>query len=977
MVTFRKHYDPLSGSLSMVTQEGSLVQKYDVYNKEYIPDRRIRPTAIHPECGITDPAGILSNGVVNQFLTDISWYQGEMIPENIILDSNKDFIIDRSSNTNNRGRITIYKNVPFDKPLVLSFSATFVDLVGGRVRRRLSFQGSITLTSSTFADAPLTFIPFCPRGDTFNPLTDMTYLSLVGDLKAGNELIPQAHWWYRKTASGLKPLGSEYDGYKSREIKIPTSEIGKDAHYVCRIKDCRHELADLQETYLNNELGKITDCPRNLLAKQYLLDLNEELRAGVVVEGEDADGKYLCTPHPETVYALNGGKEHRDLFSGKIKFKENTAYSLRISCKYVDPNGENKIGGYLLFVYTDGTTKGCSIYAYNTLKEGRVTSDPTKTLSRISWTYGHVVPLYIYDIQLTEEYNHNLLQGNTEEIRAGNQDTGTDADKFKLASVLIPGGLSAGRVLTLKVDEIIDITGSPAVYSVGIFQKNEFGAVTASNIVDITKVSPVAHVTVNSAYNPDSPVWLYLYAGKAGATTGNSTVFKNVQLVSGRLAWNMLGEDIPELIVGDGSESVAKSSSIGIESELFVGGKYTLSVDDIVNLKGDASEYTVFIRRFDGTGNTIVSDWVKLTKNDKKAILTINNNYIAGDGVNTKLVIHSGIKDTVSSNMVQFKNVRLLLGDSAYPSMPPYSPHFIPAAPDIESMAGLITLPDGYRPDGDPTGFEEYDYTLTTAYPPDKWKICTPYGSSADGLIDIPSDVSVFPAWAEISTADGIVKNPQKYYSLDWGNGKRGISTMLDASELSVDLLTLNPVLYRGLDKVKYAAKGVTLKISELEDIAAGSRIIVEIPPHIPSATGFVNARKNGIGFSIAYKANGDASIFIYGDSLRKSAVLNGIQNTIQRFEFKIGATLEESQFYINGSLYTGAFGGDNIGGGSLFSVDRYSIASLIEIYSPDSALLHKWDFQGATITERLSDKSDAANKISLLTLSDFELVPM
>lgn len=969
MVTFRKHYDPLSGSLSMVTQEGSLVQKYDVYNKEYIPDRRIRPTAIHPECGITDPAGILSNGVVNQFLTDISWYQGEMIPENIILDSNKDFIIDRSSNTNNRGRITIYKNVPFDKPLVLSFSATFVDLVGGRVRRRLSFQGSITLTSSTFADAPLTFIPFCPRGDTFNPLTDMTYLSLVGDLKAGNELIPQAHWWYRKTASGLKPLGSEYDGYKSREIKIPTSEIGKDAHYVCRIKDCRHELADLQETYLNNELGKITDCPRNLLAKQYLLDLNEEMRQGIVIEGEDADGKYLCISHPETVYKLNGGKEHRDLFSGKIKFKENTAYSLRISCKYVDPNGENKIGGYLLFVYTDGTTKGCSIYAYNTLKEGRVTSDPTKTLSHISWTYGHVVPLYIYDIQITETYNHNVLKGDTEEVAVVALDP-SDTNKYR--RIEISNNLGANWRVTVKVDDIENVSGEATEYTVSLLQDGNV-------ITESKNLSPVykAHTfLINDKYNPSGdPAYLALYAGKALNTAGCSVKYKNVQMHTGLYALNVLGRDIEELVVGDGGEDKFQCGKENINEMLGVGNKYTLSVDEIIDIKGTPAKYTVFIQQIINGSGVIVSDSLTISQNAKNVVLTINDKYVVG--TNATVVLYAGESGRTAGNMVQFKNVRLLLGESVLPSIPPYSPHFIPAAPDIESMAGLITLPDGYRPDGDPTGFEEYDYTLTTAYPPDKWKICTPYGSSADGLIDIPSDVSVFPAWAEISTADGIVKNPQKYYSLDWGNGKRGISTMLDASELSVDLLTLNPVLYRGLDKVKYAAKGVTLKISELEDIAAGSRIIVEIPPHIPSATGFVNARKNGIGFSIAYKANGDASIFIYGDSLRKSAVLNGIQNTIQRFEFKIGATLEESQFYINGSLYTGAFGGDNIGGGSLFSVDRYSIASLIEIYSPDSALLHKWDFQGATITERLSDKSDAANKISLLTLSDFELVPM
>lgn len=976
MAIFNRTYSPLRTQLSMLVAEGSLTQDYDADNKVYTPDRRIRPTAIQPVCRITDPAGILDNGVINRYITDVKWYENEISEANLISPNDTKYKIDSTSNTDSRGRIIVMKNVHFDTPVTLIFTATFADMVNGKLRRKAYFVGRSVLASNVAASSPLVLKADYPRGRCFNPIKGLDHLKLTADLASGDKPVPAAYWWYKKNGIN-ETLITDFVGHNTRELEVPTASIGKEQHYVCKTQDCRQDLTQLRDNHTRAGLDKIADCPRNLLAKQYLLDLNEELRAGVVVEGEDADGKYLCTPHPETVYALNGGKEHRDLFSGKIKFKENTAYSLRISCKYVDPNGENKIGGYLLFVYTDGTTKGCSIYAYNTLKEGRVTSDPTKTLSRISWTYGHVTPLYIYDIQLTEEYNHNLLQGNTEEIRAGNQDTGTDADKFKLASVLIPGGLSAGWTLTLKVDEIIDITGSPAVYSVGIFQKNESGAVTASNIVDITKASPVAHVTVNSAYNPNSPVWLYLYAGKAGATTGNSTVFKNVQLVSGRLAWNMLVEDIEELIVGDGSESVAKSSSIGIESELFVGGKYTLSVDDIVNLKGDASEYTVFIRRFDGTGNTIVSDWVKLTKNDKKAILTINNNYIAGDGVNTKLVIHSGIKDTVSSNMVQFKNVRLLLGDSAYPSMPPYSPHFIPAAPDIEAESERIELPAGYRPDEQGKTID-HEFTLVTRLPPYKFSVVTPYGDDS-GVISIPSDVKLFPAWIKADVSGiGTLDHPERYFSADWGNGLKGMNVILDADGIGLGVQEVAPDVVEGTEHVRYAVKGgVSSSVANLEELVAGTRIVIEIPPYIPAQTTYVYFAKNGVGCVIAYKSNGEASIFIHGGSVRWATVVAGVQNAIQRFEFVIGATLAETKMYINKTLYQGAFGDAGAGGSSVVGLVSGGIVSLMEVYSPDGTLLHKWDFQGATITERLSDKADTANKITLRAGDGFELVPV
>ena len=142
-------------------------------------------------------------------------------------------------------------------------------------------------------------------------------------------------WWYRKTASGLNLLGSEYEGYKSREIKIPTSEIGKDAHYVCRIKDCRHDLADLKETYLQEELDKMADYPRNMLAKQYFRSLNDEIKPGVVTEGEDADGKYICIPDPSLLRTYVGADKFGDLFGGKISFKENTAYVVRIKGKSI------------------------------------------------------------------------------------------------------------------------------------------------------------------------------------------------------------------------------------------------------------------------------------------------------------------------------------------------------------------------------------------------------------------------------------------------------------------------------------------------------------------------------------------------------------------------------------------------------------------------------------------------------------------
>ena len=87
---------------------------------------------------------------------------------------------------------------------------------------------------------------------------------------------------------------------------------------------------------------------------------------------------------------------------------------------------------------------------------------------------------------------------------------------------------------------------------------------------------------------------------------------------------------------------------------------------------------------------------------------------------------------------------------------------------------------------------------------------------------------------------------------------------------------------------------------------------------------------------------------------------------------------MEECQLFLNGKLYTGTFGNIENGGGNSFDIDMNSRVSLIEFYSSDNALLHKWDFEGSTDDERLSDKAETENKINFSKKSEgFELIPV
>lgn len=845
MAIFNRTYSPLRTQLSMLVTEGSLTQDYDADTRIYTPDRRIRPTAIQPMCGIIDPSGILEDGIVNRYITDVKWYENEISEANLISATNSKYIIDSTSNTGNRGRIIVVKNVPFDAPVTLIFTATFVDMVNGKLRRKAYFIGRSVLASNVAASSPLVLKTDYPRGRCFNPIKELDHLKLSADLISGDTSIPTAYWWYKK--NGLnESLITDYVGHNLRELRVPTSSIGKEQHYVCKAQDCRQNLTEVRNEYLQAELDKMADYPRNLLAKQYFLDLNDEIKPGVVTEGKDADGKYICIPNPSTlhIYVTDNGK--RDLFSGKMSFKENTVYAIRVVGKYVSEI-ENQWGFAFVIVYTDGTVSSAFRLGVKVNEKIELVhkSASGKTISHISCTYGFIVPSYIYDIQVTEEYNYNLLEGNTEEVTI---EATTETSKSRAIGLV---GLSANMKVSLKIDEIIHSSGDSTVFTVYIRQydpANPSTSVNLSGFIDIPIDNNAYYTfTINDSYNNSYKTELRFYAGKSGQTQGNKITFKNIQLIQ---------------------------------------------------------------------------------------------------------------------------------GETVLPSMPAYTPHFIPSAPDIEVESEAIQLPEGYRPEVQGKTIN-HEFTLVTRFPPYRTSVVTPYGDDS-GVISIPSDVKLFPARIQVDVSGiGTLDHPERYFSADWGNGLKGMNVLLDADDIGLGIQEVEPDVVEGLDKVKYATSGVLLPFANLEDFVAGSRIVVEIPPHAPKSTGYLKVRKNGIGLMIAYMGNGNVSIFLYGDGIGKTTTLHGRQNAIQRYELRIGASLDEYQLFLNGKLYTGAFNDSNTGEDSSVVFDRDSLVSLMEYYSPDNVLLHKWDFEGNTNTEIFSDKADTENKINFIKGGEYKLIPV
>lgn len=974
MVAFNKVYSPLLTQLSLSVKEGALIQDYDVDNKIYTPDRRIRPTMIQPQCSVVDREGVIESGIVNRYITDVKWYENRIDDDHLIQSTSTQYKVDISSNTDSRGHIIVYKNVPFDAPVTLIFTATFVDLVGNKIRRKAYFMESITLATDSYSSSPLVLKPSMPRGNKYNPLTNLKYMTLAADLCSGNTVIPAAYWWYRKR-NGQETLVTDYVGHNLRELQVPATELekGKLNQYVCKVQDCRQNLTDVRNEYLQEELDKISDYPRNLLAKQYFLDLNDEVQPGVVTEGEDADGKYICIPSPSVLYAYVGKTEQRDLFSGKMSFKENTVYILRVVGKHVSET-ESQWGFAFMIAYTDGTISYAKFGDNaNKKREFVIKSTPNKTISHISCTYGFDIPSYIYGIQITEEYNYNLLEGDTEEVTINIEDNGTNSDNYKLAARNISKSLNAGNKVTVSIGDVVNLKGESTEYTVLIYQIKESGNQSIGSVLSASKKTSI--LTIPSSFNSADPCVLYLYAGKSGATAGNSVKYNSVQLIEGEYAWNVLGEDIEELVVGEGADHQGKYKYIQFNNELTIGGKYTLDIGDIVNLKGEATEYTVFIQQNNGDVSTIVSDVLRVT-DTKRVTFTINDKYVKNQNVTTSLLLFAGVSGATSGNIVQFKNIRLLQGETALPSAPSYTPHFIPSAPDIEVESESIQLPEGYRPDVQGKTIN-HEFALTSEMPAYNVKVVTPYGDDS-GVISIPNNVKLFPAWIQVDVAGiGTLDNPEKYFSADWGNGLKGMNVLLDADDIGLGVQEVEPDVVEGLDKVRYAASGINLPFNNIEDFVEGSRIVLEIPPNTPNKNAYISFRKDGFGLLIMYNVNGNVSLFIYGYNKRMSTIIKYVESVILRYELLIGATLEECQLFLNSGPYTGSFGNIENGGGNSFNIDVNSRVSLVEIYSPENVLLHKWDFEGDTDDERLSDKAETENKVNFSKSDGFEFIPV
>lgn len=517
MAIFGVAYSPLRVSVGMQVTEGVLTQEYDPGSSEYMPDRRIRPTAVLPVVRVSDPSGFLEDGAANTLLADIFWYEGEASDGNAILDSNPDYDIDRTGDDANRGRITVYKNVPFNRPLTLVFKAVLVDMAGGKVRRKANVMGSVNLTTSTASTAPLVLARGYPRGNLYN-IMDKRDLRLSAKLMAGTEEVPSAFWWYKKEGNKLTPL-EDLEGARTGELTVPVDNVGRKAKYVVKAQDCRKELKALQDEWLDGELERIREWPRNLIAKQYMMDWNE-VKAGLTEKGEDADGEYLRVSFYDVRNYVCGSTKMKDVFQGKISYQPNIRYALKIKWK---AENESEYGlGIWWFFYTDGTDSGYS-FALGTKQtsviEQTFVVPEGKSLERIAVSYGSNGYVRIYEISLTEHGGaENLIEESGEIATSGSN-----------GNVLIPISKISGGKYSFRFGKRTNLEGDTSRSTVFLYDTT--AQIGVSNQVAVSAEDEVTVLTTDENFDASHDHSILLYAGN-GAGRGQA-VFEEVMLVEG------------------------------------------------------------------------------------------------------------------------------------------------------------------------------------------------------------------------------------------------------------------------------------------------------------------------------------------------------------------------------------------------------------------------------------------------------------
>lgn len=220
------NYKPLDKSVNLRTVSGSLTQQYNATAQEYIPDFALVPLVIQPDIYITDPDGVITAGLKNSSLTDITWYENAVLDSKAITSSNTSYVIDTSA-TETRGRITVKKNIPEAEQLVLIFTAKFLDT---RTGMSVPVSGSVQLcvVQAVESSTPR-LVSHYPVGTRLYPTTGQRGLKIDCKLVAGDVTLSPVWKWQIYENSAWRDLveADNVKGLGTSRLWVPAEIMSK------------------------------------------------------------------------------------------------------------------------------------------------------------------------------------------------------------------------------------------------------------------------------------------------------------------------------------------------------------------------------------------------------------------------------------------------------------------------------------------------------------------------------------------------------------------------------------------------------------------------------------------------------------------------------------------------------------------------------------------------------------------------------
>ena len=236
---------PLSAALSFVVDGGGATQAVNAVTGEHIPDWRFTPIRIRPIITVTDPEGLVTNGVHNSDTTtaNMRWLYDETAVNVLQGVSPADMSMDTSA-TDLRGSLNIRKN--FEAGALLRFEFEYTTSASG-VLRTVKHSGTIAIVVNQMADALVQVRTVCPRGQfvLFPQPSAPADLLMQMQLYYKGETCPAAYRWFKVTGGNETATGAS-----SNMLSVPAAGVAAQPNYRCKALDMRPEYAAALEAAL-------------------------------------------------------------------------------------------------------------------------------------------------------------------------------------------------------------------------------------------------------------------------------------------------------------------------------------------------------------------------------------------------------------------------------------------------------------------------------------------------------------------------------------------------------------------------------------------------------------------------------------------------------------------------------------------------------------------------------------------------------